>query len=239
MRHGVKTKKLGREASHRKAMLNNLAWSILEKGLDENPLKRHVRTTLQKAKVVRSLVERLITYGKKGDLSARRQAAKFILPGRKSSIESGDLKKDVFKDLFGVLAERYKDRAGGYTRVLKITSNRHGDNAEMAIISLVEDEIKPKPKKKAKSKKKPDAKSQIVAEAEPVKAENAESLTESEKPETLPAEETESIKVAETEVSQAPEVENSSEEPKVTAKEDILKPDTKSEDKAEDSDKAK
>jgi large subunit ribosomal protein L17 len=138
MRHGVKTKKLGRDRAHRKAMLNNLATSILLKGLEEEQMSRQVRTTVQKAKAVRSLVERLITYAKKGDLSAKRQAARFVKD------------KDVFKGLFSTLGERYQGRNGGYTRILKLSSNRHGDNAEMAVISLVEDEVVAKPKKKTK-----------------------------------------------------------------------------------------
>ena len=137
MRHGVVGKRLSRDSAHRKAMLKNLATSVLAKGLGEDQMSRQIVTTVPKAKAVRSLVERLITYAKKGDLAARREAARFIP------------EKLVLKGLFEVLGKRYKDRNGGYTRVLKLSSNRHGDNAEMAMISLVEDTIKVKPKKKA------------------------------------------------------------------------------------------
>ena len=145
MRHGDKVKKLGRDRDHRRAMLNNLATSILLKGLADEQMKRNVKTTIPKAKAVRSLVERLISYAKKGDLSAKRQAARFV----KS--------KEAFKGLFEILGERYQDRQGGYTRILKLGDFRHGDNAEMAYIALVEDEVTPKPKKK-KGKKKTAAK---------------------------------------------------------------------------------
>jgi large subunit ribosomal protein L17 len=135
MRHGVKNKKLGANSQHKRAVLRNLSTSILEKGLAEEQKERYIRTTLHKAKMVRSSVERLITYAKKGDLSARREAAKFV--------------KDplVLQELFNVIGPRYANRNGGYTRVLKLGPNRPGDAAEMALIGLVEDDIAEKPKK--------------------------------------------------------------------------------------------
>lgn len=136
MRHANKVNRLNRDHAHRKAMLNNLATSVLSRGLSEDPMKRHVVTTVPKAKVVRSLVERLITYAKKGDLAARRQAARFVK------------EKEVLRGLFETLGPRYANRQGGYTRVLKLSSNRHGDNAEMAIITVVEEEIRKRTKKK-------------------------------------------------------------------------------------------
>jgi large subunit ribosomal protein L17 len=141
MKHRLKTHKIGRGCKHRKALLNNLATSILLKGLSEDQMERSIKTTLARAKAVRGLVERLITYAKKGDLTAKRMARKSIN------------NREAFKGLFESLNERYKDRVGGYTRILKLSSNRHGDNAEMAMISLVEDEVKNKPKKKSKEKK--------------------------------------------------------------------------------------
>lgn len=129
MRHGVKKSKLGRDAAHRKAMLRNLAISILKQGLADEQVDRSVRTTVQKAKAVRSLVERLITYAKKGDLSARRQAAKFVHDS------------EILQALFAEIGPRYADRQGGYTRIIKLTDNRKGDNAEMALIQLVEGEV--------------------------------------------------------------------------------------------------
>ncbi len=159
MRHGVVGKRLSRDSAHRKAMLKNLATSVLAKGLSEEQMNRHIVTTVPKAKAVRSLVERLITYAKQGDLAARREAARFVQ------------EKPVLKALFEVIGPRYKDRKGGYTRVLKLSSNRHGDNAEMAIISLVEDEIKVKPKKKApKAKVKAEKNIDITKTEKPAKA---------------------------------------------------------------------
>jgi len=116
MRHLVSGRKLNRTASHRRAMLSNLAISVLD--------KERVTTTVAKAKEVRGVVERLITYGKKGDLHAIRLAARRVNDER------------ILKKLFEDIAPSYKDRAGGYTRVLK-TEDRKGDNAPMAIIELV------------------------------------------------------------------------------------------------------
>ena len=129
MRHGVKVKKWGANASHRRAMLRSLSTSILLRGLEADPQDRVVRTTLLKAKMVRSMVDRLITYAKKGDLSARRQAARFVMDPK------------VLKGLFDVIGPRYAKRNGGYTRVLKLSNYRPGDAAEMALVSLVEDQV--------------------------------------------------------------------------------------------------
>jgi len=116
MRHLVSGRKLNRTASHRRAMLSNLAVSILE--------KERVTTTLAKAKEVRSVVERLISYGKKGDLHAIRLAGRRILD------------KDILKKLFDDIAPSFKEREGGYTRIIKL-DNRKGDDAPMSIIELV------------------------------------------------------------------------------------------------------
>lgn len=132
MRHLKSGRKLNRTASHRKAMLSNLAVSLLD--------KERVITTVAKAKEVRGVVERLITYGKKGTLHAIRLAAKRIN------------NKNVLKKLFEDIAPGYKDREGGYTRVVKL-KNRKGDNAEMAIIELVgrHGDVQRKRKKKKKA----------------------------------------------------------------------------------------
>ena len=141
MRHGVKNKKLGVNAQHKRAILRALTTSILEKGMETDQNKRYVRTTLHKAKLVRGAVERMITYAKKGDLSARREAARFVMDPK------------VLQDLFNTLGPRYANRNGGYTRVLKLGPNRAGDAAEMALIGLVEDEIVAKAKKAAEPAK--------------------------------------------------------------------------------------
>ena len=147
MRHGVVHNRLNRNHDHRKSLLNNLATSILRQGLKTEALERGVVTTIAKAKVVRGLVERLITYSKKGDLSARRQAAKFVKD------------PEVLQSLFSDLGPRYAKRPGGYTRVLKLANRKVGDNSQMAMIVLVEEEITPrKPKKAATTKAKAPAK---------------------------------------------------------------------------------
>ena len=117
MRHRHGYRRLNRTASHRKAMFANMAVSLLN--------HEQIKTTLPKAKELRRFADKLITLGKKGTLHSRRQAASF-------------LRDDVaVVKLFAVLAERYQDRPGGYTRVLK-AGFRHGDAAPMAVIELVD-----------------------------------------------------------------------------------------------------
>ena len=117
MRHGVAGRKLGVTTSHRFAMFSNMAHALLK--------HEQITTTLPKAKELRPVAEKLITLGKRGDLHARRQAY-------------AELRDDVIvTKLFTTLAERYKDRKGGYTRVLK-AGFRHGDNAAMAVIECVD-----------------------------------------------------------------------------------------------------
>ena len=117
MRHGFALRKLNRTAAHRKAMFANMAGALIR--------HEQITTTLPKAKDLRPVVEKLITLGKKGGLSNRRLAA-------------AQLKEaDVVVKLFDTLADRYKDRKGGYTRVLK-AGFRHGDNAPLAVIELVD-----------------------------------------------------------------------------------------------------
>jgi len=117
MRHGHGPRKLGRTAEHRKAMLANMACSLIE--------HEQIKTTLPKAKELRPYIEKLITLAKRGDLHARRLAVSKLR-------HDGPAVK-----LFGPIAERYKERNGGYTRVLK-AGFRYGDMAPMAIIELVD-----------------------------------------------------------------------------------------------------
>ena len=117
MRHRVGGRKLGRTSSHRTAMFRNMAAALIK--------HEQITTTLPKAKELRPVVEKLITLGKRGDLHARRQAISQI--------------RDVamVKKLFDVLGPRYKERKGGYTRVLK-AGFRYGDNAPVAVIEFVD-----------------------------------------------------------------------------------------------------
>ena len=117
MRHRKAGRKLNRTASHRKAMFMNLSQALLK--------HEQIVTTLPKAKDLAPIVEKLISLAKKGGLANRRLAV--------SRLQNETLVKKMFDEL----AERYKDRAGGYTRVLK-AGYRHGDNAPMAVIELVD-----------------------------------------------------------------------------------------------------
>lgn len=152
MRHGVKNKKLGVNAQHKRAILRALATSIIGKGMETEQGKRYVRTTLHKAKLVRGVVDRMVTYAKKGDLSARREAARFIMDPK------------VLQDLFATIGPRYASRNGGYTRVLKLGPNRPGDASEMALVGLVEDEIVVKAKKGAAEPAKSEAVNMVEGE---------------------------------------------------------------------------
>lgn len=117
MRHLKAGRKLNRTSAHRKAMFRNLVTSLLE--------HEQVRTTDAKAKELRSIADHMITLGKRGTLHARRQAASYI----RSS--------DVVKKLFDEVAGRFRERAGGYTRVVKL-GHRHGDAASMSVIELTD-----------------------------------------------------------------------------------------------------
>ena len=117
MRHRVKAGVLGRSASHRLAMYRNMVTSLLE--------QERIETTGAKAKGVRQLAERMITLGKRGDLHARRTALRTVRS------------KEVTAKLFDELADRYKDRTGGYTRIIKL-GNRNGDAAPVSVIELVD-----------------------------------------------------------------------------------------------------
>lgn len=116
-------RKLGRRADHRKHMLRNLVTDLI--------VNERIETTETRAKEVRSIVEKMITLGKKGDLSARRQAAAFV-----RRVEANE-SQDAVQKLFSDLAPRFVNRNGGYTRILKV-GTRQGDAAPMAIIEFVE-----------------------------------------------------------------------------------------------------
>ncbi len=117
MRHRKKGRKLSRDSAHRKAMFANMAVALIK--------HEQITTTLPKAKELRPIVDKLITLGKRGGLHARRQALA-RLP-EKSAVDK----------LFSTLAERYAERPGGYTRVLK-AGHRYGDAADMGVIELVD-----------------------------------------------------------------------------------------------------
>src|SRR6195952_2725332 len=125
MYHGRAKRRFNRTSEHRKAMFANMSQALIK--------HEQIVTTLPKAKDLRPVVEKLVTLGKRGDLHARRQAIAQM--------------KDVVlvKKLFDVLGPRYKDRSGGYTRVLK-AGFRYGDNAPMAVIEFVDRDVNAKGK---------------------------------------------------------------------------------------------
>lgn len=147
MRHRKTGRKLGRTASHRKALLSNLATELF--------LNKSIKTTTPKAKVLRSTAERLITFAKKGDLASRRHVLSIVR------------NKQIVKTLFEEIAEKYTNRNGGYLRIVKLGS-RPGDGAPLSIVELVgyegiqsekleKQRIKREEKAKAKEKAKKEA----------------------------------------------------------------------------------
>jgi len=117
MKHNIKHRKLNRTSSHRKALLMNLSNALIK--------HEQITTTLSKAKELRPFIEKVVTLGKKGDLSSRRKTMS-ILQDEKMT-----------KKIFDTLADRYSDRKGGYTRIIKL-GNRFGDNAPTAVIEFVD-----------------------------------------------------------------------------------------------------
>ena len=131
MRHGKSGRRLGRTTSHREAMFRNLVTSFLN--------FEKITTTDAKAKEIRSVAEKMITLGKRGDLHSLRQAASYIR------------EKSVVTKLFSTIAPRFKDRPGGYTRIVKL-GIRQGDAAPISLIELVEEEMKPQRARKQPAK---------------------------------------------------------------------------------------
>ncbi|MUN94660.1 50S ribosomal protein L17 [Staphylococcus sp. 170179] len=120
-------RKLGRTSDQRKAMLRDLATSLI--------VSERIETTEARAKEVRCVVEKLITLGKKGDLASRRNAAKTLR--NVEILNEDETTQTALQKLFGEIAERYTERQGGYTRILKV-GPRRGDGAESVIIELVD-----------------------------------------------------------------------------------------------------
>jgi large subunit ribosomal protein L17 len=161
MRHRVAGRTFGRRPDQRKALLRGLATALLDHG--------RIETTVPKAKELRRVVEPLVTLGKRGDLHARRQAAAYLY------------RPETLQRLFGEIAARFKDRAGGYTRIYRL-GQRRGDGAEMCLIELLDNEKKVKkaktPKKetekKAEEKEKTEAKPAAKSEGKATKGPKAE-----------------------------------------------------------------
>ena len=169
MRHLKAGNRLGVTTAHRRAMIRNMVTSILENG--------QITCTLARAKAIRKPLEKMITWGKKGDLNARRQALRFV----KS--------KEAMSQLFEDLADRYKERQGGYSRIIKLGKNRLGDNSEMAIVQLLGSDadqlssLKSKTSKRKQPKKKGSTVLKEVSEEVQTESES-HSITDSETQQT-------------------------------------------------------
>jgi len=158
MRHRRIGRKLGVTTKHRKSMLRNMVTDLFRNG--------KLKTTDTRAKEIRRVAEKIITLAKEDTLQKRRQAGAFVRD------------KEVLKKLFDELAQRFKERPGGYTRITKL-GFRKGDNTPISIIELVEEEYKPNKKKKAKAAPKKTAKASVKddgAKAKSSKRESAEEL---------------------------------------------------------------
>ena len=154
MRHARSGKKLGRDSAHRKALYSNLAGALIEHG--------RIKTTVTKAKAVKPIAEQMITLGRRGDLHARRQATAFLRS------------RDVVHKLFAEVAPRFKDRPGGYSRIIKI-GPRPGDAAEMVYLELVDEDYVAK-RREERTPEQPVA-AAVTEEAPEAEAETAEEPT--------------------------------------------------------------
>lgn len=164
MRHNKSGKRLGRNSSHRTAMMRNMVTSLFA--------HEKITTTDIRAKELRKIADKMITLGKRGDLHARRQALQVIRD------------RKVVGKLFDLVAPRYKDRPGGYTRIIKL-GQRTGDNASLSLIELVEEEFTAKPRKAApapKAESKPVAVEEPAVEETPAEEAAAEEAPEEEAP---------------------------------------------------------
>jgi len=231
MRHGRIGRKLGVKTKHRKAMFRNMVTDLFR--FDR------IKTTDMKAKELRRIAEKLITLAKEGTLHKRRQAAAYIRDN------------DVLKKLFDEIAAKFKDRPGGYTRIIKL-GFRRGDNTAVSIIELVEEEYKPAKKKKAKptAKKEQPKKAETEAKEKPKarssKKESAQELglieevTEAPVAEAAPVEpEAKPAEQAETQTAEEPQAE--AEELKASGAEEVVpetvaesEPEAPAEDKKEE-----
>ena len=190
MRHRKSGKRLGRNTSHRKAMMRNMVTSLFD--------HEKITTTDARAKELRKVAEKLITMAKRGDLHSRRMTLEVVRD------------KQVVAKLFETIAPRYEKRPGGYTRIIKL-GHRAGDNAALSVIELVEEEFTPKPKKKIPKQKAEAPKPQPTTEESPASDSNKAMEGEVQ-------EQTEEAAVETSADSSAPQVsEDSSEPPQETS----------------------
>jgi len=174
MRHNHSGRKLNRTAAHRKMLKRNLVTALFE--------HERIQTTVVKAKEMRSLAEKLISFAKRGDLHARRMAARKVNDPA------------VLQKLFEEIGPRYAERPGGYTRILRLSGGRRGDNAEMALLELVDSTARPKSldsQKRRNARRILKAEEKAEAEAqlqEALEAQTAEETTEEATEEAAPEE---------------------------------------------------
>lgn len=146
MRHRVAGRRLGRDSEHRLAMRRNLVASLFN--------HETISTTIEKAKEIQPFAEKLITLAKQGTLSARRRAIKLL--GNRDIISYEDdqavKKGTVIGKLFSEIGPRYLDRPGGYTRIIRLSLKRLGDNGQLVLLQLVGQDESSKPQKKTASK---------------------------------------------------------------------------------------
>jgi large subunit ribosomal protein L17 len=162
VRHARTGKKLGRDSAHRKALYSNLAGALIEHG--------RIKTTVTKAKAVKPLAEQMITLGRRGDLHARRQATAVLRS------------RDVVHKLFAEVGPLFKDRPGGYTRIVKI-GPRPGDAAEMAYLELVDDEYVAREREERATAVAEEPEAEAVEEAEvPEEVSDAEEVSDTVEP---------------------------------------------------------
>jgi len=191
MRHGKKFNHLGRKAAHRKAMLSNMACSLIE--------HKRINTTVAKAKALKQYVEPLITKAKDDSTHSRRVVFSYLK------------QKETIKELFGAVSSKVGDRPGGYTRIIKI-GNRLGDNAEMCMIELVDfNEIYTNGKEVKKTKTRRRKKSS--AKVEQTVVEDAPAIEEAEVVEETPSTDAE-VKADETSSSEEKKSDDANEESK-------------------------
>lgn len=177
MRHRVAGRRLGRDSEHRLAMRRNLVASLFE--------YETVSTTIEKAKEVKPFAEKLITLAKKGTLPARRRAISML--GNRAIVteEDGKVTKQgtVVGKLFSELGPRYLDRNGGYTRIIRLSLKRLGDNGQLVLLQLLGEDEKPAPKEKKTKKGSSKKVKKAVAVEEVVEAEPVEEAAVDDKPE--------------------------------------------------------
>lgn len=168
MRHRKHTFKIGKSGAHRKAMMANLLISLFTHG--------RIKTTIVKAKELRRWADKMITCAKKGDLHSKRKVVSTLRP-RYSKLDTSlnvrivnEVESGMVDKLFGELAAKYKDRNGGYTRIIKM-HNRKGDGAPLCLIELVEEEIK---SKATSVKEAPEVTSEDITEDAPATEKNVE-----------------------------------------------------------------